>query len=418
MPMARDATQLAVPDGWRVVRLGEVASRRKEQVKPEKNDPQPYVALEHIVPGGALSGHGRAGESISNKTLFKKGDTLYGKLRPNLRKVIRAEFGGVCSTDILAIFGSEQVGDPFLSHLLRSDLIHQHAMQGVAGTKMPRTSWNHLSRFKFPVPPLAEQRGIAAVLDAIDEAIERSEAVVAVTEELRRSLLHELLSRGVPGRHSEWREVRGLGVVPACWEVVRLGEVAEVRSGTGFPLARQGRRSGAYPFIKVSDMTLEGNETYIRTANNYVDDDDARDLRANIFAPDTVVFPKVGAAIATNKKRALTVPTIIDNNMVGITVSDAGTCDARFLHNWLESIDLSQVANVSTVPSITGSRLKREPLPLPPLAEQRLIAGGLDGVDRSLAQARTGTDVLRSLKASVSEALLSGRVRVAAEKRA
>ena len=138
-------------------------------------------------------------------------------------------------------------------------------------------------------------------------------------------------------------------------------------------------------------MTLEGNETYIHTANNYVDDDDARDLRANIFAPDTVVFPKVGAAIATNKKRALTVPTIIDNNMVGITVSDAGTCDARFLHNWLESIDLSQVANVSTVPSITGSRLKREPLPLPPLAEQRLIAGGLDGVDSSLGQARAGT---------------------------
>ena len=178
------------------------------------------------------------------------------------------------------------------------------------------------------------------------------------------------------------------------------------------PLDRQGRRSGAYPFIKVSDMNLDGNETYIHTANNYVDHDDARDLGANIFAPGTVVFPKVGAAIATNKKRALTVPTIIDNNMVGLTVSDAGTCDARFLHNWLESIDLSQVANVSTVPSITGSRLKREPLPLPPLAEQRLIAGGLDGVDRSLAQARTGTDVLRSLKASVSEALLSGRVRV------
>ena len=65
------------------------------------------------------------------------------------------------------------------------------------------------------------------MLDAIDDAIERSEAVIAATEELRRSLLHELLSRGVPGWHSEWREVRGLGVVPACWEVVRLGEVCE-----------------------------------------------------------------------------------------------------------------------------------------------------------------------------------------------
>ena len=89
------------------------------------------------------------------------------------------------------------------------------------------------------LPPLDEQRRIAAVLDAIDEAIERSEAVIAATEELRRSLLHELLSRGVPGWHSEWREVRGLGVVPACWEVVRLGEVCErPEYGAGAPARR------------------------------------------------------------------------------------------------------------------------------------------------------------------------------------
>ena len=148
---------VAVPDSWHVVRLGDVADLRREQVKPERDDLRPYVALEHISSEGGLNGYGRAAESISNKTLFQKGDTLYGKLRPNLRKVIRAEFDGVCSTDILALFARERTNGLFLSHLLRSERLHRHAMRGVAGTKMPRTSWSHLGRFRVfaPGPPRA-----------------------------------------------------------------------------------------------------------------------------------------------------------------------------------------------------------------------------------------------------------------------
>ena len=70
-----------------------------------------------------------------------------------------------------------------------------------------------------------KQRAIAAVLDSIDEAIERTDAVIAATERLRDALLHELLTRGVPGWHSEWKEAPGIGTIPACWEVVRLGDV-------------------------------------------------------------------------------------------------------------------------------------------------------------------------------------------------
>ena len=76
-------------------------------------------------------------------------------------------------------------------------------------------------------PPIPEQRAIAAVLDSIDEAIERTEAVIAATEQLRDSLLHELLTRGVPGRHTKWKEVPGLGTIPADWDVVRLGDRLE-----------------------------------------------------------------------------------------------------------------------------------------------------------------------------------------------
>ena len=91
------------------------------------------------------------------------------------------------------------------------------------------------------LPPLSEQRAIAAVLDSIDEAIERTEAVIAATERLRDALLHELLTRGVRGWHSAWKDAPGLGTIPASWAVVRLGEVLESTTyGTNEPLGTRG----------------------------------------------------------------------------------------------------------------------------------------------------------------------------------
>ena len=85
------------------------------------------------------------------------------------------------------------------------------------------------------LPPLSEQRPIAAVLDAIDDAIERTEAVITATERLRDALLHQLLTRGVPGWHTQWKDVPGIGTIPAAWDVVRLGDVVTIASGQSDP---------------------------------------------------------------------------------------------------------------------------------------------------------------------------------------
>ena len=86
------------------------------------------------------------------------------------------------------------------------------------------------------------------MLDSIDEAIERTEA-------LHDSLLHELLTRGVPGWHTEWREVPGIGTIPADWEVVRLGDVAEVRGGKRLPKGSLfATEITSFPYIRVMDF--------------------------------------------------------------------------------------------------------------------------------------------------------------------
>lgn len=105
------------------------------------------------------------------------------------------------------------------------------------------------------LPPLPEQRTIAAVLDSIDDAIERTEAVIAATEQLRDSLLHELLTRGVPGWHTAWKDVPGLGTIPADWKVVRLGEVAEVKGGKRLPKGSTfADADTGLPYIRVLDF--------------------------------------------------------------------------------------------------------------------------------------------------------------------
>ena len=116
--------------------------------------------------------------------------------------------------------------------------------------------------------------------------------------------------------------LRARASVPSAAAGVTFQDVSafcEARGGYAFPPTLQGRTTGDLPFYKVSDMNLQGNEVDLSNANHWISDDDVVYLRARPFPAGTVVFPKIGAAIATNKKRLLTRPALIDNNVMGVT---------------------------------------------------------------------------------------------------
>ena len=162
------------PDGWSRVRLSEVADQRTAKSVPIATDTRPYVALEHLAQGSpTLLGWSKAGTAASVKTTFRAGDVLFGKLRPYLRKAAPAPFDGLCSTDILPLFGSNRLETCYLAQLAQWHPLQQHAIATSSGTKMPRTSWSQLATFQFSLPPLPEQRKIAAILSSVDDAIEK-----------------------------------------------------------------------------------------------------------------------------------------------------------------------------------------------------------------------------------------------------
>ena len=160
-------------------------------------------------------------------------------------------------------------------------------------------------------------------------------------------------------------------------EMVRLGNIAYVQSGWGFPRKYQGKLAGDVPFYKVSDMNSQGNEMFMNVANNYVSKNDLAAMKAKTVPAGSVIFPKIGAAIATNKKRILSKASSIDNNVSAIIPSEAIV--SRFVFYWMLGLDLVEIANDSgAVPSIRKTDLEVLEVPLPPVAVQQQIVDILD----------------------------------------
>ncbi|EPN6727935.1 restriction endonuclease subunit S [Pseudomonas putida] len=165
-------------------------------------------------------------------------------------------------------------------------------------------------------------------------------------------------------------------VAPSSWALSRLGYVGEWAVGSGFPTQEQGLTDQPIPFCKVSDMNLSGNERFILTANNSIDETTASRLRVNVHPAGTVVFPKIGGAIATNKRRLLVKPTAIDNNCLGLTPN--GTLSSDYLYLLLSSIDLTRYQAGTSVPALSQGVLADIIVGVPPLTEQDRIIAKVD----------------------------------------
>ena len=191
------------------------------------------------------------------------------------------------------------------------------------------------------------------------------------------------------------------------WKVVRLEKIANIRAGSAFPIAYQGNIEGKYPFYKVSDMNLTGNETLMHRSNNWVEEETVKTLKAKSFPKDTVIFPKVGAAVHTNKKRMLSIESLVDNNVMGVTIRDYDSCIPNYLLYWFEFIDLADLSNPGPLPAITATTVKNTTIPLPPLPEQRAIAHVLQTLQEAKFTRQREIELERECKEALMDTLFS-----------
>ena len=157
-----------------------------------------------------------------------------------------------------------------------------------------------------------------------------------------------------------------------------LGDICEIRSGWGFPNSEQGKKEGELPFFKVGDMNNAGNEQFMIRSNNYISKETSHRLKCKPAPKGTILFPKIGAAIGTNKKRITVCDSCYDNNIMGLIANDQIVL-YRYLFYNIESVDLISFADYSgAMPSIRKSTLEKYCIPVPPLEVQQEIVRILD----------------------------------------
>lgn len=176
--------------------LGEICTLSKERFDPLTADSEKAcVELEHLSSktGRLLSSFTTKGLR-SQKAIFQKGDILFGKLRPYLRKYWRATFEGVCSTEIWVIKPNIGIDSEWLYWLIQTDQVVNAANKST-GTKMPRADWGTVKQTEVGVPPtIEEQTAIAAILSDIDAEIDALETKLTKARHIKQGMMQELLT--------------------------------------------------------------------------------------------------------------------------------------------------------------------------------------------------------------------------------
>ena len=402
--MERD---LQVPDGWRLARLGDVADVNRDQWDPSEGSPILYLDLTAVVAPGRLSPPTRVAARDAPSRARRRvhsGDVLVSTVRPNLRGFARAQEAPcnlVASTGFAVLTPTSEVEGSMVYHHVMTPAFARYLDANTTGQAYPAVRPADVAWYLFALPPFSEQRAIAGVLDAIDEAIERTEAVIAATERLRDSLLHELLTRGVPGWHSEWKEVAGVGTAPACWEVVRLGEVATVimgysppgkdcnRSGHGVPLL-----NGPTEFSR--DHPVPGQWTRA-----------PRKLACRGDLLFCVRGATAGRMNWANRDYAI-------GRGVAALRHNTGAQYQNYLSALIEHRlpRLLHTVTGSTFPNLSYEHISNLRILDPPLSEQLAVGSTIEAIDDAIRSGREERDRLQAMKDSAADALLTGRLRI------
>ena len=371
--MMADTVLRPLPPGWRWVRLGEVCEEDRRVVVPDSllALQLPYLSLEHVESnsGRILKQPSDIAENEGKSTTFAfdARHVLYGKLRPYLNKVALPDFAGRCTTEIIPLLLRAGVDRTFLCWLLRRQETVQAAMQGKTGSRMPRASMADLRDLLLPLPPLPEQRRIAAILAEQMAAVERACAAAVAQLAAARALPAAYLRATFDS--PEARE----------WPKRRLGEVCEVKGGKRLPPGTEfANGKTRHPYIRVIDFQYG---TVKLDDLRYLDELTQAQISRYIIRRDDVYISIAGSIGIVG-----VIPDVLDGanlteNAARIVIRDNAVLSRDFLARFLLSPPgqefIKARTNMVGQPKLALERIQTIGIPLPPLSVQRRIAAQL-----------------------------------------
>lgn len=356
---------------WRTAKFGDVVKNANlTERDPLRAGCERIVGLEHVDPENLhIRRWNTLGDGTSFTRKFVRGQTLFGKRRAYQRKVAFAEFEGVCSGDILTFESKdpEKLLPELLPFICQTDAFFDYALGTSAGSLSPRTSWKALQDFEFPLPPIEEQKRIAEILWAADEAVEKH----LHAQELLLSLKNRMFKEALTNNPTE---------PVSCSELFKLPP----RNGHSPKTNASGRGSPTLSIGAVRDgiVNPNGNTKYAEISSNDLD-------KFRLEAGDILVVRGNGnrnlcgrAGIVSDVRTDCFYPDLL----IRIKFDENKILSAFALEQWNDPATHSRLLafakSTNGIWKVNGKDLKQHKLAVPSLEAQAQIVRQLDDLKK------------------------------------
>lgn len=406
----------SIPENWEVKRLGEVCAflrtntLSRNQLNVTNGNIQNIHYGDILIKYPAIIDAQKQSIPFINKEDYKEsmndfiedGDIVMADTAEDETVGKACEITNVNSKKILAGLHTMLIrpkkglfSSLFLGYQVNSTSYHKQLNALIQGIKVCSVGKQAIANTYLSLPPLSEQQHIVSVLSLWDTAIEKQDALIEKLILRKRGLMQQLLTgkKRLKGFNEKWKEVK-------------LGNLGKFIGGYVFSENEQGGQTGT-PFYKVSDMNLHGNELKMTIANNYVTLEQIERLGYIVIEDEAIIFAKVGAAIALERKRYAK-NFIIDNNMLAFIPNE----DIWYMKYWFDSIRLSKYIQVGALPSYNASDLSTIKLNIPSRKEQNAIASVLIDTDKEIEIQKQKLTAMQAQKKGLMQVLLTGKKRV------
>ena len=279
--------------------------------------------------------------------------------------------------------------DPYLlTTILNSSAFRRRIPEVVSSTTYPNLRIDQFLKLPIPKPTADEQRRLVDLLSRAENIVRMRREAEQKAKEIIPALFLDMF--GDPATN------------PRGWETRQLGDITRIVGGSSLPAGKpfENENDGVL-LVKVGDMNRPGNEVELRSSAEWA----PGDARSYSRVPaGSILLPKRGAAIATNKKRLSVRPSLLDPNLMGI-VPDEAIVERHYLYQWFIAFDLAKITSGTTVPQLNKADLAPLAVPIPPIVHQSEF-GKRAGRLRALVcvtrdATRAGEEVFQSLLAGV-----------------
>jgi len=409
---------MTVPEGWKRRKLGNLLKTLRNGyvcAQSRSGEGLPISRIETISHGVVdPDSVGYAEIPLADRDKFKMqvGDILLSHIN-SLKHIGKS---ALYTEDInlyhgmnLMLLRAERgiVTPDFLHSILISDNARNH-IRRYAKQAINQASVNKKDIAKMDVllPPLPEQKKIAAILSSVDETIQATRETIEQTKKVKQGLLQELLTRGIG--HTKFKKTE-IGEIPEEWRLTNLGSISDIRRGASPRPIRDPKwfSDHGYGWVRIEDVTRQYK--YLRETKQYLS---KAGVRKSVPVHTGDVIMSICATIG--------MPSIVD---MDACIHDGfvlfGQMSQRILREYLFYYLLRRKESFSgkgqpgTQKNINTSIVKQTALPLPPLEEQRDIANILSAIDSRIEEEEADLDQLQFIKNGLMQDLLTGKVRVA-----